>query len=182
MAKSTGDFLTLKGEFADKNINPLVYRFATFGVHYRKKMEWNSDIETAALNGYNNLINKIKILGITVGEINMEIKERFIDNINDDLNMPKALATVGEIFKYGISNEDKLATIIDLDKVLGLNLYKIPKESEGNIPEEVIILIKERELARKEKNWDKSDELRKKINELGYEIKDTDSETKISKI
>jgi cysteinyl-tRNA synthetase len=179
MAKSTGNFLTLKSEFIDKNINPLVYRFATFGVHYRKQMEWNSDIEVSALNGYNNLINKIKILGGEVGSVNMELKERFTDNINDDLNMPKAMATVGEIFKYGISNEDKLATILDFDKVLGLGLDKI---HEDVIPDEIIQLVKERETARKEKNWAKSDNLRAKINSLGYEIKDSDNGAKISKI
>ena len=179
MAKSTGNFLTLRSEFIDKNINPLVYRFATFGVHYRKKMEWNSDIETAALNGYNNLINKIKILGTTIGTVNMEIKERFLDSINDDLNIPKAIATVGEIFKYGISNEDKLATILDFDKVLGLNLGNITEEI---IPDEINELAKKREKVRAEKDWSKSDELRVKINSLGYEIKDAESGPKISKI
>jgi cysteinyl-tRNA synthetase len=179
MAKSTGNFLTLRSEFEDKNINPLVYRFATFGVHYRKQMEWNTDIENAALNGYNNLINKIKILGTTVGTVNMELKERFLDAINDDLNMPKALATLGEVFKYGISNEDKLATILDFDKVLGLNLGK---NEEEIIPSEIKTLVKEREIARNEKDWTKSDELRKKINKLGFEIKDTESGTIIFKI
>lgn len=179
MAKSSGNFLTLNSEFVDKNINPLVYRFATFGVHYRKKMEWNAEIENAALNGYNNLINKIKILGTTIGTVNLELKERFLDSINDDLNMPKALATVGEIFKYGISNEDKLATILDFDKVLGLDLGKIIEEE---IPDIIIKLNNQRQQARSEKDWHKSDELRKQINELGYEIKDTDSGSKISKL
>lgn len=179
MAKSTGNFLTLNSEFINKNINPLVYRFATLSVHYRKQMEWNLEIEKAALNGYNNLISKIKILGTTIGIVNIELKERFFNNINDDLNMPKALATVSEIFKYGISNEDKLATILDFDKVLGLNLDKIIEEI---IPNEIIDLAKEREIARKDKDFKKSDELRGKINSLGYEIKDTDSGTKISKI
>jgi cysteinyl-tRNA synthetase len=111
--------------------------------------------------------------------VNIELKERFLNNINDDLNMPKALATLGEIFKYGISNEDKLATILDFDKVLGLNLSKIEVEI---IPSEINGLVQEREMARKQKDWSKSDELRKKINELGYEIKDTDLRTEISKI
>lgn len=185
MAKSTGNFLTLKSEFIDKSINPLVYRFATFAIHYRKQMEWNSEIEQSALNGYNNLINKIKILGNKIGSVNMELKERFLNSINDDLNIPKALSVVNEIFKYGISNEDKLATILDFDQVLGLNLGKIkePTSTQGGetIPDEIIKLKDERQKARLEKDWNKSDELRKKINELGYEIKDKDSESIISK-
>jgi cysteinyl-tRNA synthetase len=179
MAKSTGNFLTLKSEFMNKDINPLVYRFATFGVHYRKKMEWNHDILMNANTGYNNLINRIKILGQEIGEVNQELKERFINNINDDLNIPKALATVNEVFKYGISNADKLATILDFDKVLGLDLGNFKNET---IPEEIKTLIKEREKVREEKDWAQSDEIRKKINLLGYEVKDTDSGTKVSKI
>jgi len=179
MAKSTGNFLTVKSEFVDKNINPLVYRLATFGVHYRKKMEWNDDIVASANNSYSNLINRIKILGKEVGQVNEELKERFLENINDDLNMPKALATLGEVFKYGISNADKLATILDFDRVLGLDLDKIKADS---IPEEVEIIAKDRLIARAQKEWQKSDELRDKIKELGYEIKDIDGGYEISKI
>jgi cysteinyl-tRNA synthetase len=179
MAKSTGNFLTIKSEFVDKNINPLVFRFATFGVHYRKQMEWNGDILNSAINGYSNLQNKIKILGSKVGIPNKELRERFLENINDDLNMPKALATVAEVFKYGISKEDKLATILDFDKILGLGLDII---NEDSTPEEIKKIAEERLRARNIKDWAKSDELRDKIRDLGYEIKDKDGEYEISKI
>ena len=179
MAKSAGNFLTIPSEFLNKNINPLVFRFATYGVHYRKQMEWNDEIINASVNGYKNLLDKVKNLGRNIGTINGELKERFIESINDDLNMPKAMATVGEVFKYGISNEDKLATILDFDKVLALGLDKIEEE---NIPKDIENLAKERLDARNNKDWAKSDELRDKIKELGYEIKDKDGEYEISKI
>jgi len=179
MAKSTGNFLTIKSEFIDNDINPLVFRFATFGVHYRKQMEWNNNILTSAINGYSNLQNKIKILGTKIGIPNQELKERFLENINDDLNIPKALATVGEVFKYGISNEDKLATILDFDKILGLDLDIKKKDI---IPENIKKLVQERTIARNNKDWGKSDELRDKIKLLGFDIKDMDGITEISKI
>lgn len=179
MAKSTGNFLTIKSEFIDKDINPLVYRLASFGIHYRKPMEWNNIISLSANTSYNNLINRVKVLGDNIGNVNEELKERFLENINDDLNMPKALATLNEVFKYGISNEDKLATILDFDKVFGLNLGNIRKEK---IPEEIELIAKERLVARSQMEWKKSDELRNKINELGYEIKDIDGGYKINKI
>ena len=179
MAKSTGNFLTVKSEFVDKEINPLIYRFATFTVHYRKQMEWNNEIVTSAINGYSNLINKVKILGPKIGIVNEELKERFLESINDDLNMPKAMATLSEVFKYGISNEDKLATILDFDKVLGLGLENI---KEDITPDTIIKLAEERQTARANKDWQKSDELRNKINSLSYEIKDSDSGYTISKI
>jgi cysteinyl-tRNA synthetase len=181
MAKSTGNFLTINSEFINKNISPLVYRYATFGVHYRKQMEWNNEIVASANTSYNNLLNKVRVLGTDIGNLNMELKERFIENINDDLNMPKALATLNEVFKYGISNEDKLATILDFDKVLGLDLNKI-KEIKIEIPEEVETIAKDRLIARSKMDWQKSDELRDKIKDLGYEIKDTDGGYEITKI
>ena len=179
MAKSTGNFLTLKSEFLDKDISPLVYRFATFGVHYRKQMEWNSEIVVQAETSYNNLLNKVKALGKDVCFVNMELKERFLDSINDDLNMPKALAVLNEVFKYGISNADKLATILDFDKVLGLGLSNIKEEV---IPNEVKNLAEERLLARNQKDWQKSDELRDQIKKMGYEVKDVEGGYEISKM
>ena len=146
-------------------------------------MEWSDEIVTSAINSYQNLLAKIKNLGKEKGIINQNFKNKFLSEINDDLNMPKALAVLQEVLKSQLSNKDKLATILDFDKVLGLELDKIKNETETEIiPEEIKKLVKERETARLEKNWTKSDELRKKINSLGYEIRDTNSGSKISKI
>ncbi|HEY5587540.1 MAG TPA: cysteine--tRNA ligase, partial [Candidatus Paceibacterota bacterium] len=61
-------------------------------------------------------------------------------------------------------------------------LGKIKEIKEEIIPDEIKQLVIERENARNEKDWAKSDDLRKKINSIGYEIKDTDTGSKISKI
>ena len=140
MAKSTGNFLTLKSEFIDKNINPLVYRFATFSVHYRKQMEWNDNLVISAINGYESLLNKVRELGDKKGEISLKFKNKFLECINDDLNMSKAISVVFEVLKSGIKNEDKLATVLDFDKVLGLDLGNVKQD---NIPEVIIILAKQ---------------------------------------
>ena len=68
--------------------------------------------------------------------------------------------------------------MLDFDKVLGFGLDKIKEEI---IPDEIVKLAEEREIARKEKDWAKSDELRNKINSLGYEVKDTENGSKVSK-
>ena len=172
MAKSSDNYLTLQNTFIDKNINPLIYRFATFTTHYRKSMEWNDEIMITAENGFKNLYSKISNLGNKKGEINTEWKNKFISAINDDLNMPQAIAILNEMLKSDISNEDKLTTVLDFDKVFGLKLNEAGQKKE-EIPIEIKKLIEERDLARKEKNWAKSDELRDEIKELGYEVKDT---------
>jgi cysteinyl-tRNA synthetase len=78
-----------------------------------------------------------------------------------------------------MSNGDKKVTILDFDKVLAIGFHNLKEEE---IPEEIIKLSEEREYARKNKDFKKSDEVRDKINSLGYEVKDTEYGTKISKI
>src|ERR1035437_5420016 len=122
MAKSGGNYLTLQNTFIDKNINPLVYRFATLTTHYRKSMEWNDEIMMAAENGLKHLYFKISNLGIKVGKISLEWQSKFIIAANDDLNMPQAMAVLNEMLKSDCAPADKLATALDFDKVFGLKL------------------------------------------------------------
>lgn len=171
MAKSTGNFLTLNSEFINKHTNPLVYRYATFGIHYRKQMEWNDEILVSAKSGYTNLVNKVRNLGKKKGKVDQLFKEEFLSAVNDDLNMPKAMALLQEVLKSELSNEDKLATAYDFDKVLGLGLDQIKKEKPSR---EIKKLLKARETARTNKDWKESDKLRYEINKLGFEVKDTD--------
>ncbi|MCX6813916.1 MAG: cysteine--tRNA ligase [Candidatus Azambacteria bacterium] len=98
-------------------------------------------------------------------------KTKFLDYINADLETPKALALLWDVVKSKkLDAKTKYDLIIDFDKVLGLNLGKIQTEK---IPAPVLKLAKEREKYRKEKNFAKSDELRKQIKSLGWLVKDT---------
>ncbi len=176
MAKSAGNFITVSNTFTDKGLNPLAYRYATLSVHYRKPMEWSDDIAISANNGFQNLLKKIGNLGDKIGIVNLEFKNKFLEDVNDDLNMPKALAIVQELLKSDVSKEDKLATVLDFDKVLGLDIENVIKKSEINLkkemPDNIQKLIAERKLARENKDWKKADELRDQITALGFEVKD----------
>ena len=79
--------------------------------------------------------------------------------------------------KSNLLAEDKLATILDFDKVLGLDFEKAAEKIKNNvaIPENVQKILNDRDEARKNKDWKKSDELRNEILRLGYEINDTDN-------
>jgi len=93
------------------------------------------------------------------------------------LNMPKALALMWKVIKdkkLNIKNKKEL--LLDFDKVFGLNLDKIKK---AEIPQKIKKLAETREKYRKEKNWQKADEIRKKIKEFGYKIEDTERGPKI---
>jgi len=133
----------------------------------------------SAQKGFNNLINQIKNLGNKLGKISQDYKDKFIEKITDDFNLPQGLVVVQELLKSDLSAPDKLATILDFDKVLGLNLDKIRKE-KLTIPQEIKELVKKREQARQEKKFDESDQIRKQIEEKGYQIKDTEKGPSVS--
>ena len=129
MAKSDDNFLTLKNAFRKPTISPLVYRFATLQTSYRKPMEYSKESIINAEWGYQSLREKVRALGKEIGKVNDDFKKKFIEKINDDLNIPQALVIVHEVLKSYLSKEDKLATVLDFDKVLGLKFDKIMNEN-----------------------------------------------------
>ncbi len=175
MAKSEDNFLTLDTAFVKKGINPLVYRFAAFQTHYRKPMEYSEESIQASRNGLQHLQNQVRQAAQNragqKGVVIDEYKTKFLGAINDDLNMPRAMAVVQEMLKSSIDDADKHATVIDYDRVLGLNLDKVDKPEE--LPQEIDKLVAERQAARDAKDWAASDRLRDKIQDLGYLVQDT---------
>ncbi|MEA3463591.1 MAG: cysteine--tRNA ligase [Patescibacteria group bacterium] len=202
MAKSEENFLTLKNAFVKKGINPLVYRFAALQTHYRKPMEYSEEIIKNAEKGLKHLYNQVRELEIgrrrsialaternwKLETINNEYKEKFVKAINDDLNIPQALAVVQELLKSDLSNQNKLTTVFDFDKVLGLDLDMVSSKLMfrgdayiAKTPENVKKLVDERKKARKENNWEKSDRLRDEIKKLGYAVEDSKERMRVYK-
>jgi cysteinyl-tRNA synthetase len=183
MAKSEGNFLTLDNAFFKAGIHPLVYRFAAFQNHYRKPMEYSDESVQAARNGLAHLQNQVRqIAGAGVGPENMISaghKNKFLEAVNDDLNMPRAMAAVQELLKSNISDGQKYTTILDFDRVLGLDLDRLDKP-EG-LPSEIQELVEERQRARDAKEWETSDRLRDEIQALGYMVQDTPEGMKVIK-
>ncbi len=103
----------------------------------------------------------------------------FSEALEHDLNTSEALAVMWELVKdSGLSKEDKKATLVHFDTVLGLGLGKLGKPE---LPEEIQTLIQERDKARSEKDFTTSDSLRAKLESLGYDVLDTNEGTKVYK-
>jgi cysteinyl-tRNA synthetase len=183
MAKSEGNFLTLDHAFTDAGIQPLVYRFAAFQTHYRKPMEYSDESVQAARNGLAHLQNQVRqIAGEGVDpqiQISREHKGKFLEAVNDDLNMPRAMAAVQELLKSNLSGGQKYATILDFDRVLGLDLDKLDRPEI--LPSDVQELVNARQKARDAKDWQASDRLRDEIQALGYVVQDTPEGMKVIK-
>ena len=184
MAKSEENFLTLENALIKKGINPLAFRFAALGTHYRKPMEYSEEGIRAAGNGLKHLGNQMRDLTPALslarrGSINADFKKKFLEAINDDLNMPQALAVAQEVLKSKLADKEKLAAVLDFDKVLGLNLASALKPV--SLPTEVKALADKRERVRVEENYKESDRLREEIERLGYKIEDIKGGQRITK-
>jgi cysteinyl-tRNA synthetase len=179
MAKSSNNFYTLRDLMA-KGFHPLSYRLWLLMANYRTRVNFTWETLEGAETALKRLYRAYLELGSDVGVIAQEYQQKFKNFIEDDLDTPQALALVWDLLKdENVSKEDKKATLLDFDKVLGLGLEDLREEI---IPEEVMKLVEEREQARQNKDFQKSDELREKIHSLGYVVKDSDAGYKIEKI
>ncbi len=170
MAKSAGDFLRLQ-TLIDRDYDPLVYRYFCLNAHYRSKLNFTWE----GMDGAETSLNRLRAACHEWGEpgkADETFKARFEEQINDDLNMPRAVALAWELAKGDLPPAVKKATIIDFDKVLGLRLAHWKPQAEA-IPAQIMDLVKQRQHARAEKHWQEADSIRDQIAAAGYEIQDT---------
>ena len=173
MSKSLNNLYTLE-DLAKRGYEPEVYRMFNFSSHYKKPINFTFEAMDSAKTALNRLKDGYKRNLETNEDVSDEVingfEERFLDAINDDLNMPLALSVVWDVIKYDKKSKKLADLLLKFDSVLGLN---IDKQEKINLPEEINEIIKQRKQARENKDWNKSDELRDKLISLGYNIKDT---------
>lgn len=181
MSKSLGNVYTL-AQLQEKNIEPLAFRYFTYSSNFTNKLNftWKAiKSSQVSLNKLREQVNKNKGVNTKLSEEKIKkYEERFLDAINDNLNMPIAISVLWDLLKEEKSN-DVYELAMKFDTVLSLELNK--KMEEKEIPIAVQELLRKREEARKEKNFALSDELRKKILNLGYLVKDTKEGQKVEK-
>lgn len=187
MSKSADNFLTIENALVKKGLSPLAYRYAAASVHYRKPMEYSELSFYQAQNGLNNLLKQVVSLGDELGEINSFWRDSFKNAVNDDLNIPQALAITQDLLKSDLSNADKLATVLDFEKILGLGLNQakhlvVSEIALEELPLEIKNLVLAREVARNNKDFNESDRLREEIKGRGYAVEDTKNGAKITLI
>jgi cysteinyl-tRNA synthetase len=170
MAKSGENFITL-ATLADRAVDPLSYRYFLLQAHYRKQLQFSWDALTAAQTGLRNLKKEIQKLSKNAGDADESAAQaRFLLAINDDLNMPEALAVVWSETKARTISQK---TIADWDQVLGLDLLHFPTQESSEIPEHIKKMLDSRQAAREQKNWEEADRIREAIIAQGFEVKDT---------
>lgn len=179
MSKSLQNFYTLK-DIKDKGINPLAFRYFNLLAHYRKPLNFTWEALAAAESGLESIYRQLNNLGMEIGLIDLDFQENFCECVSDDFNTPKALAVMQEVLKSEMRDQDKLATLLDFDRVLGLEFQEVINAKE-DITVEVQQLKIERDMARVNKDWAESDRLREQIEKSGYLVEDTKEGSKIIK-
>ena len=188
MSKSLGNTYTL-AHLQEKGIEPLAYKLFCFSSHYTKKLNFTWEVAKAAQVSLERL--RAGIVAHLEGTEKIEesilqhYRSQFLEAINDDLNVTKAMSIIWEIIRNEKKSIDFRNLLCEFDKVLGLNLSTITRESieiKEQLPTEIMKLIEQRKVARANKNWEESDKLRDQITNLGYRIKDSKDGMTIEKI
>lgn len=180
MSKSSGDFLTVS-RLEEEGFNPLDYRYFCLQSKYRKQLVFSFESLKDAQNGYRALKKKIGAILSNIEEeltINKELitayQDKFKAQISDDLNLANAFTVLNEGIKDNtLNNKEKAFLIEDFDKVFSLDLMKIEKEAIEVDEELVNRLIAERNEARANKNYSRSDEIRAELLAMNIEVLDS---------
>lgn len=197
MAKSLGNFFTLR-DLLEKGYNPKAIRFLLLSAHYRTQLNFTEDGLRKAEKTLTGMIEFLKRLKEAKGKDNkplskkiIQAKRKFESALDDDLNMPLALAAVFDFIRETnkAMDENKLSkknakeiisAFLDMDKVLGLGLKEQLKKKQA-VPKYILELLKKREQLRRQRRFEEADRIRKEILEQGYIIEDTPKGPKAKK-
>ncbi len=190
MSKSLGNFYTFR-QLIDKGVSPESIRYTLLSIHYRQKLNFTFDKIKAsqkAINKLRELKRRVNLINATDGsEYKNECKkmvELFLGELSDDLNISGAL---GQLFiwvnkTFALIDDNKLsknsiehinAALNEIDSIIGI----IDFDNDNTLDEEINKLICERNEARDSKDWEKADEIRDKIYNLGFIIEDSSDGT-----
>lgn len=175
MSKSLNNIYRLS-DLAERGYSAEDFRYFYFMAHYSKQQNFTFEALESAKNTLKSIKNLAKEHKNGTAKVDTSAyEEEFLDAINDDLNMPKAIACVLKMLKEERS-QDVYASLMKFNQVLGLNF-----EEEDDIPDNIKEKAEKRWQAKKNRDFATADALRKEISDLGYEIKDSKDEYQILK-
>lgn len=176
IAKSEGNSVFIS-TLLENSISPLAYRYWLLTAHYRSPVNFTFEAVSGAQVALVRLM-KIIMNYPKGGKIIADYRDKFLAYINDDLDLPQAIALAWELVSDKNQDDaDKRATLIEFDRVFGLKLDSIPEVRPQEIPPEIQALVDARNEARKEKDWTKADALRKEVEDRGYIVLDSENDS-----
>ncbi|MDO8482684.1 MAG: cysteine--tRNA ligase, partial [bacterium] len=185
MAKSGENFITLQN-LKERGISPLAYRYFLLLAGYRTPINFQEDlVKKVAVVSLERIYKELAEMP-EGGKIVNSYAHNFLNSISNDLNTALGLSLAHEVLRdNNLSSADKLATLLDFDRVLGLNFAEGRRAASSRaaeiVPENILKLVTLRDTARSAEDWEKSDELRTQIEALGFIVEDTEKGSKISR-
>lgn len=185
MSKSLGNVYLVQ-DIIDKGYEPLAFKMMCFTSHYRNKLNFTWEALESSQNSLNRLREGYKKHSEGNEKIDYSIieeyKNRFLEAINDDLNMPVAMSVIWDVVKNPNKSKQLADLLLDFDRVLGIDIEKSSNDKNLEIPNEINELIEQRKQARINKDWELSDKIRDELKEKGYIVKDTKDGMTIERI
>jgi len=178
MAKSEGEIITVQS-LIEEGFDPLAFRYLCLTAHYRSELVFTLESLQAAQNALFTLREHMRRLSENLERKGRktvraeEYERKFLEAVNDDLNMPKALTIVWKLVRdeKEVSDGGKYDLLQEFDKILAIDLSR--EVTREKLPETIEELIRKRESARKKRDWETADKLREEIKKLGYLLEDT---------
>ncbi|MDP2571866.1 cysteine--tRNA ligase [Vibrio penaeicida] len=161
----------------EQGFDPLAYRYLALTSHYRSHLSFTWDSLKGAQKALNRLRTKVAVLP-EGGHVDESFKNAFLEHINRDLNMPKALARVWEVLDSQIAPENKKATLMYFDQIFGIDINKV---EEVAIPNNILELAEKRTALKKQGKYEEADAIRNQILAQGYQVKDTGQQSTVTK-
>src|SRR3989344_3562907 len=171
MSKSLGNLFTLR-DLETKGFEPLDFRYLVLTAHYRSPLSFSWKALEGARQARLKLQERAREAKARKKKSDGSFCKEFLARLNDDLNMPRALAL---LWKEAKSYEDLLCA----DEVLGLGLKNLKKAA---VPPRVKALLVKREALRREKKWGQADRIREEIMKLGFKVQDMPEGSQVIKI
>ncbi len=178
MSKSLGNVYNMH-DLEEKGFEPLAFRYLTLNAHYRKLMNFTWEAMDGAQKALNRLRAGIERFRQTDRDHHGREKfthyqQEFKEALNDDLNLPRAMAILWDIVRGEDVSKEAYELIMGMDTIFGLDLQGIEKEKEKEeLPDWIHRLIEKREEARRQKDWGTADSIRDELAREGIKLIDT---------
>ncbi len=181
MAKSSGNVFLLD-DLVSRSIDPLSFRYLCLTVRYRHRLNFTFNSLKASEKALSNLRNRIwewRSLP-EAAELPAQTEEwrlRFWEAVNNDLDLPTALALTWGMVRSDLPGQAKLNLILDFDRIFALDLDRVPGDYQ--VPESVVTALGQRTACREQVNYAAADALRSELLTGGYVVQDTPGMTRI---
>ncbi|MDF2988066.1 MAG: cysteinyl-tRNA synthetase [Eubacterium sp.] len=182
MSKSLGNTYTV-GDLRSKGFDPLAFRYMCLNAHYRNKLNFTWEVMQAAQVSYDRFVEGALSHKDGTETVDSAVVSEFLSNfedaVNDDLNIPKALGIAWNAVRYGKKSQQIFELLTRMNRILGFDLTKKTEANEPELSPEIQKLVAERQQARTEKNWKRSDEIRDELKAMGVVVEDTPAGPKV---